>query len=223
MMKYSISFQPSKWLNSLNARNRLLICFGMAVVSFILLPARLQMDTRVIACWDIFSCCMIGMSWVTFASTRPAQIRKIARRQDESRTITFIIVLVATLASLFAILILLGKHQGEKIADFHTPISLVAVACSWLLVHTIFTLHYAHLYYRSDQASIQGLAFPEEKEPDYMDFAYFSSVIGMTDQVSDVNVVSRQMRRLVLLHGMISFVFNTIIVALSISIVSNLL
>ena len=99
---------------------------------------------------------------------------------------------------------------------------------SWFLIHTVFAMHYAHGYYRDedegpDFASAGGLEFPNEKEPDFLDFAYFSFVIGMTCQVSDVQVSSQGMRRLALVHGLLSFVFNTVILALSINLASGLL
>ena len=98
---------------------------------------------------------------------------------------------------------------------------------SWSLMHTVFALHYAHIYYRKDDDDVGaeddgGLQFPGETEPGFMDFSYFSFVIGMTCQVSDVQVTSRRIRKLALIHGVLSFVFNTAILALSINIISSL-
>src|SRR2546421_155190 len=105
--------------------------------------------------------------------------------------------------------------------------SLATVVLSWLLMHAVFGLRYAHRFYDDSATSAQkhagGLKFPEDELPDYRDFAYFSFVIGMTCQVSDVNVTSREMRRLVLLHGIFSFGFNTVIFALTINTVSSFL
>ena len=107
--------------------------------------------------------------------------------------------------------------------------SLVAVVSSWMLVHTVFGLRYAHTFYGDPdgaagaQQHAGGLEFPECRSPNYMDFAYFSFVIGMTFQVSDVQITSREIRQLVLLHGMLSFGFNTVILALTINTVSSLL
>ena len=109
----------------------------------------------------------------------------------------------------------------------HLLLAILTVVFSWLLMHGVFGLRYAHTYYGdSDTAEGEhagGLDFPGERLPDYRDFAYFSYVIGMTCQVSDVTVESRKMRRLVLLHGMLSFGFNTVILALTINTVSSLL
>ena len=101
------------------------------------------------------------------------------------------------------------------------------VVVSWLLIHRVFTLRYAHVFYRSKQeldvdGSGGGLIFPGKGNPNYRDFAYFSFIIGMTCQVSDVSVTSHSMRLLALLHGLLSFAFNTVILALSINIISGL-
>jgi uncharacterized membrane protein len=107
----------------------------------------------------------------------------------------------------------------------HLGISIATIVNSWLLVHTIFAQHYAHSYYRADRTldkcKANGLDLPGEIEPDYWDFLYFSFVIGMTSQVSDVNVTSRHIRRLSLIHGILSFFFNTTILAMTINIVAG--
>ena len=104
---------------------------------------------------------------------------------------------------------------------------MATIIGSWLLVHTIFAMHYAHEYYQDHQTQSEckagGLAFPEDIEPDYWDFLYFSFVIGMTSQVSDIQITSRSMRRLSLLHSILSFFINTAIVAMSINIIAGLI
>jgi len=106
-------------------------------------------------------------------------------------------------------------------------LAFATVISSWFLVHTVFALHYAHIYYGDDPtrpgSNIGGLEFPDERTPDYLDFAYFSFVVGMTCQVSDVQVTGRRLRRWTLVHGLLSFGFNTILLALSINVVSGLL
>jgi uncharacterized membrane protein len=112
--------------------------------------------------------------------------------------------------------------------NLHILMSVFAVILSWGLVHTLFLFRYAHLYYedavqgKPNGKYLEGLEYPDEKEPDYLDFAYFSFVIGMTFQVSDVEISSRRIRRLALLHSLIAFGFNTVIVALSINVISGL-
>ncbi|MGY0037123.1 DUF1345 domain-containing protein [Pedobacter sp. NJ-S-72] len=171
--------------------------------------------------------------------------------QDNNRTLIFIFVLVAALISLFVVILLLKSTQqltGNALT-LHIILSITAVMCAWALVHTIFVFRYAHLYYEtkgktsvksvSGEANTEklvtdtkdnvqpkykeGLEFPEEKTPDYLDFTYFSFVIGMTFQVSDVEISSKRIRRLALMHSLVSFAFNTVIVALSINIISGLM
>jgi uncharacterized membrane protein len=109
-------------------------------------------------------------------------------------------------------------------------LAAAAVLCSWTLIHTLFTLRYAHLFYtyperpgESHEKNILALEFPGTTMPDYLDFAFFSFVLGMTFQVSDVQITSPKLRRLALLHGFLSFVYNTIIIALSINIISGVI
>ena len=131
------------------------------------------------------------------------------------------------MASLLAVVLLLGALQGAAPAVkwLHVVLALLAVLSSWLLVHTVFTLRYAHLYYDGDPGEeAGGLDFPgDTKEPDYLDFAYFAFTIGMTAQTSDVAVSTQPMRLLTLLHGVLSFFFNTAVVALSINGLAGLL
>ncbi len=176
--------------------------------------------------WDIFSLLVIVMCWIIFLNIPEGKMNFLAQREDESRTIIFFIVLASVLISLFGIIILL-RSSSEKLINknLHETVAMIGVALSWILLHTIFTIHYAHLFYDDDGQdtgiSSGGLDFPNESHPDYLDFAYFSFVVGMTFQVSDVTISARKIRRLVLLHGIISFLFNTIIVALTISIMAN--
>lgn len=147
--------------------------------------------------------------------------------QDDGLKAIFIIVLIAVCFSLFgALLLLTGKNESDLNKTLHALISLSPVLLSWLLLHTTFTIRYAHLYNDHDKlntgSNIGGLEFPTKGQPDYIDFAYFSFVIGMTFQVSDVQVNSRVIRRFVLMHSLISFVFNTTIVALTINAIAGL-
>ncbi|UFH56701.1 DUF1345 domain-containing protein [Spirosoma sp. KNUC1025] len=151
----------------------------------------------------------------------------ISRIEDSSRVLISIFAIAAAIASVFAVIDLLGsttrQDPGYSLKVF---LAIYAVTSAWSLVHTVFTLRYAHLYYgnNSEQSSRPGgLDFPNEPEPDYLDFAYFSFVIGMTSQVSDVTIGSKIMRRTALMHGVLSFAFNAIIVALTISGLSGLI
>ena len=164
-------------------------------------------------------------------SPLPIRNRPSGRPPDKIRgALIFVFVLLATFAGLFAglfaVLFVLGMAKGLPRGELlaHLALTIVAVAGSWALLHTTFTFHYARLFYGAEAAGRSGgLQFPGERQPDYLDFAYFSFVIGMTFQVSDVQIASSGIRRLVLLHGVLSFAFNTMILALSVNIFSGLM
>jgi uncharacterized membrane protein len=177
-----------------------------------------------IGAWDVFAICALSLAWLTILTTPPQQLRRRAQEQDISRTLIFVFMVLAAGSSLFAVGFLLHSNKGEQHPSHqvvHLAFALVAVVGAWCLAHTVFGLRYAHTFYGNADGTGQqhagGLDFPGGKEPDYMDFAYFSFVIGMTFQVSDVQVISRDMRQLVLLHGILSFGFNTVILALAIN------
>ena len=160
----------------------------------------------------------------------PETMRLNAKRQDEGRLVILSLVTTAACASIFAIGFMLkdAKNASGSIVVLHIVLAAVTILGSWLLVHTIFALHYAHGYYEDGDKSLEeckaeGLDFPGDIEPDYWDFLYFSFVIGMTSQVSDVQIESRSMRRLGLIHGVLSFFFNTAIVAMSINLIAGVI
>jgi uncharacterized membrane protein len=158
------------------------------------------------------------------ARTAAGHIRARAASQDEGRIAMLVLTVFAALASLGAILGELGTGQVTGQAVARTPAQLalatVTIVLSWAFIHTIFALHYAHDYYgvRGDQ---KNLNFPGEEAPDYWDFVYFSFVIGMTSQVSDVAASSRSMRRAVAAHGIVSFFFNAALLALTVNIAAS--
>jgi uncharacterized membrane protein len=157
----------------------------------------------------------------------PNSMRRNAERQDEGRTAISILVTAAACASLSAIGFVLqeSKNAPPSILFLHVMLAVITIVGSWSLVHTSFALHYAHNYYRQNRQvnGSPGLDFPGDAEPDYWDFLYFSFVIGMTSQVSDVAIKTRFLRRLALIHGILSFFFNTVIVAMSINIIAGLI
>jgi len=160
----------------------------------------------------------------------PRDMSALSKAQDMSRTLSFLFVLLADFASLATIIVLFEPGQ-EVNQDLHVALSTLVVVSSWLLVHTVFTLRYAHLYYdkrnptgnKNEKDFARGLDFPNDNAPDYLDFAYFSFVIGMTSQVSDVAIQSKSMRRLTLVHGILAFFFNTSIIAFTINTLSSIL
>ena len=223
--------QTMNWIAKQDARHRLGYSIVIALVVWFGLRGRVQASTQSIATWDVFALSILLLAWLTILTTPPEKLRARAQMQDVSHIVIFIFVLVAACAGLFAVgFLFLNKSVVVTRPHFliHLLMSLVAVICSWALVHTVFGLRYAHTYYgdpdgpTGPRPHAGGLIFPGDREPDYMDFAYFSFVIGMCFQVSDVQVTSRDFRKLVLLHSMLSFGFNTVILALAINTVAAL-
>jgi uncharacterized membrane protein len=200
----------------------------VGATAWALSPAHYHMLVRLIIGWDAFGLTSLALMWLAMNTADAARIRAVAASEDLSRLFSFIFVLVAAAASLLAVVLLLGTSHGlpSAVLARHIALSGVAVAMSWLLVHTVFTLRYAHMYYdaNDDGSDMGGLDFPGgEKEPDYLDIAYFAFVVGMTAQTADVSISGRPQRRLALLHGLISFAFNTALVALVINGVAGVL
>ena len=216
------------WMHRLPAVYKLIVSFSVsAIISVALLPIRMEALTRVMIGWDCFSVCMIIISGVIFASMRPRQIRVLAKTEDAGRLLVFVIVLAANIGSLLGVMLLLGNKNAWLLnKGLETFIYLSGVVCSWILTHTMFAYRYALLYYGDHPLDPDihtvGLQIPNELWPDYLDFAYFSFVIGMTFQVSDIEISSKTIRRVALIHGMLSFLFNTVIVALTINVIVDL-
>jgi len=215
----------------LDAHYRVMIALLAAAIAFFISREANSTPTTILIVWITFAMTVIIMNWIIILTSHPREVRRIAKLQDSSRAVLFLFVLVAAIASLGAIVFLLQstkEHHNAHVTG-NILLAMASVVVSWWLVHTIFTLRYAHMYYDTDtddggKKPFGGLDFPnKELEPDYLDFVYFSFVIGMTFQVSDVTISARDIRRQALLHALISFVFNTTIVALSINIISSMI
>lgn len=209
---------------------KLLVALAIALIVFFMTRDK-SAAVRFTSVWIGYASTSLLMYGVTMFTAHPDEIAHIAKDQDSSLLLIFLITLIAAFVSLVAIVLLLRMlpNAGEPGYFYHVALSLASVACAWFLIHTTFTFRYAHLFYtcESDEDAIKkkhrgGLLFPNDKTPDYLDFAYFSFVIGMTFQVSDVQVSSSTIRRLALLHSLLSFLFNTVILALSINIIAGL-
>jgi uncharacterized membrane protein len=206
---------------------KLLICIGIAAIVYLIVqPKQIDVLTHIMIGWDTFSLCMIVLEWITFSITKSPQIREQAKVQESSRSLIFFVVLIATLASFLAVLLLLiTKEEFKSHQSFHLIAAVAGMVLSWFLIHTIFTLRYAHIYYGDDKDNSKihagGLKFPDDEKPDYLDFAYFSFVLGMTFQVSDVDISSKRFRRLAMWHGLLSFGYNTVMIALTINVIAG--
>ena len=209
-----------------DSHHRFLIAAGVAAVVCLAAPWSWHWPTRAVVTWIAFSSSALAMMWYVLVSADPTEVARTACLQDSSRTAIFAFVIVAAIASVLAVAAELGTakdlHGIDKTG--HVVFSILTVLTSWALVHTVFTLRYAHIYYGSEEGdeALEGLNFPDQEKPDYLDFAYFSFVIGMCCQTSDVSINSRRFRRLALVHSVISFGFNAAILGLSINMVSSL-
>lgn len=222
-----------KMINRLDAHHKLGISLVCGVAAVILSSSLAEKPINWMIGWLMYSGVHIGLMWVTILSAHPSEVRREVSGQDPSRILSALFVVGSSFVSLFAILFLLQSARSAASWEnltVHVILSFSCIICSWVLVHTVFTLRYAHMFYgrtRRDKhdhsKQLRGLEFPEEPEPDYLDFTYFSFVLGMTFQVSDVTISSREIRRIALVHGLLSFAFNTLLVALTINVVSGLI
>ncbi|HQS51290.1 MAG: hypothetical protein B7X86_06650 [Sphingobacteriales bacterium 17-39-43] len=218
-----------RYFHRLDAHHKLYISAGMALVIFILTFGRFSSSIQIT--WLAYALSSLILAWITILTSHPAEGKHEAHSQGSSRTLVFLFAVAAAFVSLFAILILLrGSAEGSKQELTTIFIPLACVISAWWLVHTVFTLRHAHFYYCDidhDKKGVNvkpgGLVFTDEAEPDYLDFTYFAFVLGMTSQVSDIQITSHRIRRLAWMHGVLSFAFNTIIVALTINIISGLI
>lgn len=185
--------------------------------------------TLSLATYDAFAFVFLVLIWITIVSIPGEGIRAVAKGQDFSAKVIFVIVVIVASAAMIAVAFLLRTGRSGKGDHFaiHLLLASITVILSWFLMHSVFGLRYAHTFYGDSEshrdAHAGGLLFPGDGLPDYTDFAYFSFVIGMTCQVSDVQITSRNLRKLALLHAILSFGFNTIILALSVNIAAALL
>ncbi|WP_293300314.1 DUF1345 domain-containing protein [Pedobacter sp. UBA4863] len=211
-------------LHQLKALTHLSISFIAAVLGFWCAKyVVLGLIVQLMFAWVIFCAVQMGISWLTFINASVNQTKQHAAIEDGGRPIMFLIVLLSAFGGLLAVFVLLAKTKYAT-NWLEVTLSMLGMFLSWLLLHTIYTSRYAHLYYDVKNGEIKkGLQFPNDEEPNFIDFAYHSLVIGMTFQVSDINITSKEMRRLTLAHSLIAFVFNTCIVALTISAVAGLL
>jgi uncharacterized membrane protein len=208
---------------------RFVISVVLAIVVYLLLlTTNLDVIIKAMIAWAVFALSYIITSCIVFFTQSSLDIRKHSKQEDGSRIYVFLLVVITSFASLFTVLLLmLSQNSKDTPQVIFIPVAVSAMVFSWLMVHTIFAFHYAHLYYSDDTGDstkhAEGLDFPGEKKPDYIDFVYFSFVVGMTFQVSDIDVTSRSIRRLVLLHGLLSFGLNTFVVALTINLIAGLM
>ena len=201
------------------SRPRTFVALGVAIVICLLLPTSLRLSTRALVAWDVFATIYLVLAYAMMIRSGHEHIKPSAVLQDDGRFLIMVVTQLAALASIAAIVFELGASRSSPSG---LALAATTIALSWALVHTSFALHYAHDYYRGKPGGLQFPSGSEGKEkPDYWDFVYFSFVIGMTAQVSDVGITSKAIRRTATVHGIISFVFNTALLALMVNIAAS--
>jgi uncharacterized membrane protein len=203
-------------LRIIYGRPRTFIALAAGVLSLLVMPEAWRLATRLLVAWDVFAILYLAFAYATVFSFNADHVRRQAKLQDDGRFIILAMTGIGAFASLAAIILELGVTPRQ------TPQLILAVATivlTWSAIHTTFALHYAHDYYRGAKAG--GLTFPGGEQPDYWDFVYFSFVIGMTAQVSDVDITDRLIRRTATVHGIVAFIFNTALVALMVNIAAS--
>jgi uncharacterized membrane protein len=217
LVRFRQMSRPVRWIY---ARPRTFLAFGVGIAAGILSPASLRLVTRLLVGWDSFVALYLLLVYaMMLRNAHHGHIKRHAVLQDDGRFLILMLTALGAFASIAAIVFELGASHRDAA---ELTLATATIALSWAAVHTAFALHYAHDYYRG--AKPGGLQFPsgEEKDhADYWDFVYFSFVIGMTAQVSDVGITDKIIRRTATAHGIISFVYNTALVALMVNIAAS--
>ena len=219
------SVQPPRrlprFIRIIRARPRLFVAalVGLAVIA--LSPRDWLQITRLLVGWDVGIALYLIAAYQIIIYAEASHIQRRASIEDEGRVGILVLTVAAALASLGAIIALLGSTHGGSRDPAQLGLATLTILLSWAFIHTIFAFHYAHEYYGEKGAKMRGLAFANDDTPDYLDFVYFSFVIGMTSQVSDVVIASKAIRRTVAAHGIVSFLFNAALLALTVNIAAS--
>jgi uncharacterized membrane protein len=202
------------------ARPRTFISLCVGILVCLLLPGSLRLVTRLLIGWDALIAAYLVLVYAMMLNQDHNHIRRAAVMQDDGRFVILMVIAVGAFASIAAIVAELGTRRGV----IELSLAIATIALSWAAVHTTFALHYAHDYYRGPKPG--GLQFPSgdtHEHADYWDFVYFSFVIGMTAQVSDVGITDKTIRRTATAHGIVSFIYNTALLALTVNIAASAL
>ncbi len=210
--------------NLRRARLKLFFAISAGLIVGRSLPGPLPLPVRALAGWDAAALLLVVLAWSVIARATAKETRMRAASEDPGRHVVLGIMLVSSAISVVAsIVVVQYARQLEGLArTLHMVLCLGTVLCSWLLTHTAYTLHYAHLYYRRGHGGEGGLDFPGRLPPDDYDFAYYAFTVGMCFQVADVVCVSRRIRRTTLGHAVLSFFYNSVILALALNLVFGL-
>jgi uncharacterized membrane protein len=211
----------------LRAQIRFLIALVVGVAVFLFVPIE-DLVPRILAGWNAGGWLYLLLVAIKMARAEIEGIKRQSTLERESRLVVLVVVIFGSIFTILALFAQLMAIKGEHGIDRTLSISLSVstIFLSWLLIHTVFALYYAHEFHAEGHGGAGGqgggLKFPDDSTPDYLDFLYFSFVVGTTAQTSDVDVCSRAMRRVVMLHGILSFFFNTAVIALAVNLAAQL-
>lgn len=223
-----MKLSPSTFAQQIKARIRLVSALALGIALYLFLPDFWpgQSTTRQLVCWNAAVAAYLLQALWVMATSSLDNMRQRAYRQDEGQKTILLLTVLSVLASLAAIVAELSHLQPLNNSDklMHIGLAGATVASSWLFMHLMFAMHYAHDYYLSGRhGHVPGLAFPNESAPDYWDFLYFSAVIGTSGQTADVSFTSKPMRRTGLVHCVLAYFYNTTVLALTINIGASLM
>jgi uncharacterized membrane protein len=220
-------YQPRSIARSIAIRPKVYCAALAAAVVAFLLPQEVSTNVRTALAGDVGAIVYLALALQVMVTYDSNTLKRRAARQDDSAIVILILILIAIalgFSTIFGVLTDAKQATGAA-KGAQTLLAAVTILLSWLVTQVVFTFHYAHEFYRPDSAGALagGLVFPEEKQPDYWDFFYFATSIGAASQTSDVAIRARPLRRLVTLHAVISFIFNTAVLALAINIGASLI
>jgi uncharacterized membrane protein len=193
---------------------------GIGAGALVALPGSWQLGT--LAGWDVAAGVYVAWTWATIWRRDPAATARLALREDPGRATADALLLVASVASTLAVVLAItaGRTGGSGTRDLHAGLAVASVALSWTVVQTVFTSHYARLYYSHPAG---GIDFNQEPRPRYSDFAYLAFTIGMTFQVSDTALQTSALRATALRQALLSYLLGAVILATTINLVAGLL
>jgi uncharacterized membrane protein len=220
-------YSPTAIIRSIYLRPRVYLGAAVGIAVLWLMPRSVPEPVRETTAWCLGAATYLILALRLMAKYRWDRIKLRAGIHDDSGTLILALILLAIFSSFSAIFGLLteAKHASANSTMFLIGLAAVTIFVSWMVMQVAFAIHYAHQYYRPDHAvpGVNGLDFPKDDHPDYWDFFYFSTSIGAASQTSDVNINSKELRRLVTVHAIVSFFFNVAVVALMINLAASLI
>ncbi|HZJ56440.1 MAG TPA: DUF1345 domain-containing protein [Myxococcaceae bacterium] len=209
---------PAAFWSPRRAVGRLLLAIVAGCVAAAAVPGRVGGPLRTVAGWDVAAAVLLVLVWRIILTAGPEVTARRAAAEDVGRTFAWAVVVLGSTVSIFAAAVALRNARTMAPRAEHELglLCLLAVVTAWFLCHTTYTMRYAHLYYRDD-GDLGGLGFPGTEMPCYLDFAYYAFTVGMCFQVSDITVTQSGMRRATLGHALLSFAFNTAVLALALN------